>query len=96
MKEQQGGQKILITGKGRCNVTNNCSMEDLMANIPGNGKFLYSSLNKFNNIGNDFENYNVPLRVSAETGFSDLRVNDKEALIRYAEGNRANSYTVHL
>ena len=41
------GKKLLITGKGRCNVTNNCSVEDVMKNTPRNGKFLYSALHAF-------------------------------------------------
>lgn len=93
-KNSRAGKKILITGKGRCNVTNNCSMEDLMANIPGNGKFLYSSLNKFNNIDvmDFFENYNVPLRTERGNRVfpeSDRSNDIAKALIRYAEGNGA-------
>ena len=38
------GKKLLITGKGRCNVTNDCSSQEVMANIPRNGRFLYSAL----------------------------------------------------
>ena len=41
------GKKLRITGKGRCNVTNNCDIKTVMANIPGGGKFLYSALNRF-------------------------------------------------
>lgn len=41
------GRKLRITGKGRCNVTNNCEIKDFFANIPGDGKFLYSALNRF-------------------------------------------------
>ena len=41
------GKKLLITGKGRCNITNNADMEDFFKNIPGNSKFLYSSFNSF-------------------------------------------------
>jgi len=41
------GKKLLITGKGRCNVTNNCSVDDVLKNIPRNGKFMFSSLNAF-------------------------------------------------
>ena len=41
------GKKLLITGKGRCNVTNNSSVEDVMKNTPRNGKFLYSALHAF-------------------------------------------------
>ncbi len=38
------GRKLLITGKGRCNVTNNCSAQEVMANVPRNGRFLFSAL----------------------------------------------------
>ena len=38
------GKKLLITGKGRCNVTNNCDVQEVMQNIPRNGRFLYSAL----------------------------------------------------
>lgn len=41
------GRKVRITGKGRCNVTNNCDVKRFMTNIPGDGRFLYSALNKF-------------------------------------------------
>lgn len=40
------GKKLLITGKGRCNVTNNCSSEEVLRNVPRNSRFLYSSLEK--------------------------------------------------
>ena len=58
------GKKLNITGKGRCNVTNNCSMEDLMANIPCNGKFLYSAFSRFNSQDTMafFEKLGVPLK----------------------------------
>ena len=41
------GRKLYITGKGRCNVTNQCDLAGLMASIPRNGKFLYSALSRF-------------------------------------------------
>ena len=37
------GKKMGITGKGRCNLTNACSMEEFIANTPGHGRFLYSA-----------------------------------------------------
>lgn len=43
------GKKIRITGKGRCNITNSADMSEFIANIPGNGKFLYSSFQAFTN-----------------------------------------------
>lgn len=41
------GKKLLITGKGRCNVTNNCTAQEVMQNIPRNPRFLYSALTAF-------------------------------------------------
>lgn len=43
------GRKLLITGKGRCNITNNIDISEFMNYIPGNAKFLYSSFQKFDN-----------------------------------------------
>ena len=43
------GRKILITGKGRCNITNDCDIEELIENVPTNGKFLYSAFYTFTN-----------------------------------------------
>ena len=40
------GRKLRITGKGRCNLTNNCDVKTFMANIPGDGRFLYSALSR--------------------------------------------------
>ena len=43
------GRKLLITGKGRCNITSSLPMEEFIKNTPGNGKFLYSAFNNFSN-----------------------------------------------
>ncbi|MGB9808529.1 MAG: aminoacetone oxidase family FAD-binding enzyme, partial [Caldanaerobacter sp.] len=43
------GKKLLVTGHGRCNVTNFMDMESFFENIPGNSKFLYSAFNQFSN-----------------------------------------------
>ena len=43
------GKKVYITGKGRCNVTNACSVEDLFSHAVSNGKFLYSAFHRFTN-----------------------------------------------
>jgi len=48
-KNAQVGKKLLITGKGRCNLTNDCSVEEIINNFAVNGKFLYSSLYTFPN-----------------------------------------------
>ena len=41
------GKKLLITGKGRCNVTNDCSAQEILQNVPRNGRFLFSAMNTF-------------------------------------------------
>lgn len=46
-KNERNGKKLAITGKGRCNVTNACSAEEVMKQIPRNGRFLFSALNRF-------------------------------------------------
>ena len=43
-KNDRLGKKLLITGKGRCNVTNHCGLDEILANIPRNPRFLYSAL----------------------------------------------------
>lgn len=48
-KNEKLGKKIYITGKGRCNVTNNCEAEDFFANVVTNSKFMYSSYYGFDN-----------------------------------------------
>ena len=71
------GKKLNITGKGRCNVTNNADIETLMANTPKNGKFLYSAFSKFD--GRDamafFEKIGVPLKT--ERGNRVFPVSDR-------------------
>ena len=44
------GRKLLITGKGRCNITSSLNISDFIQNIPGNGKFLYSSFRNYTNL----------------------------------------------
>jgi hypothetical protein len=48
-KMQQLGRKLLITGKGRCNITSSLYMSEFIKNTPGNGKFLYSCFQNFTN-----------------------------------------------
>ena len=71
------GKKLNITGKGRCNVTNDCDPETLMANIPGNGRFLYSALTRFTpqDAMAFFEALGVPLKV--ERGNRVFPVSDR-------------------
>lgn len=48
-KRERPARKLLITGKGRCNLTNNADVQELIDNVPGNGEFLYSAFYSFTN-----------------------------------------------
>ncbi len=71
------GRKLRITGKGRCNVTNNCDIETVLKNIPKNPRFLYSALNQLSPGGviEWFESRGVPLKT--ERGNRVFPVSDK-------------------
>ena len=91
-KNSLAGKKLRITGKGRCNITNNCDMDAMISNIPGNGKFLYSSLYLFSNenVISFFENMGLPLK--SERGGRVFPNSDKakdvaDALLRYTLKN---------
>ena len=61
---QKLGQKLRITGKGRCNLTNDCDVKTFMANIPGDGRFLYSAVSRFGTaeVKAFFEENGLPLK----------------------------------
>lgn len=76
-KNERPARKLMITGKGRCNVTNNCDIDTLIANVPKNGKFLFSAFSGFSSgdtIGL-FESLGVPLKT--ERGGRVFPVSDK-------------------
>ena len=74
---RQLGRKLRITGKGRCNLTNDCDVKTLMQNIPGDGRFLYSALTRFppEKTMEYFRSLGVPLKV--ERGNRVFPVSDK-------------------
>jgi predicted Rossmann fold flavoprotein len=59
------GKKLRITGKGRCNVTNDCDRDTFLSNVPTNPRFLYSALSCFSTDDTQtfFEDAGVPLKV---------------------------------
>lgn len=84
------GQKILVTGKGRCNVTNDCTAEEFLHHVRTNPRFLFSSLGAFPPARTMelFESLGVELKV--ERGRRVFPVSDKaeeirQALLRYAQ-----------
>lgn len=58
------GKKLAITGKGRCNVTNNCGVNEFLESVTKNHRFLYAALNAFtpDDTISLFENLGVPLK----------------------------------
>ena len=75
------GKKLLITGKGRCNVTNHCSAEEVLRNIPRNGRFLFSALDQCDPSGvmAFFEELGCPLKT--ERGNRVFPVSDRSQSI---------------
>ncbi len=86
-RNEKPGRKLAITGKGRCNITNACPVEDFFENVPANGSFLYSAVYGFTNADTVefFENNGVPTKV--ERGNRVFPVSDRaydvvDALLR--------------
>lgn len=85
------GRKLMITGKGRCNLTNASSIDNIIANTPRNPRFLYAALNALspNDVMELFEQLGVPLKVErGERVFpvSDKAVDIVDALVKYTRG----------
>ena len=83
-KNDRCGKKLRITGKGRCNVTNDCSTQEFLMNVPTNPRFLYSALDCFDtqDTKDFFENEGVPLKT--ERGRRVFPVSDKAEDIVFA------------
>lgn len=76
-RNQRPARKILVTGKGRCNVTNNCEPEEFFRHVRSNPRFLYGALNRFTpkSTMELFENLGVPLKT--ERGRRVFPVSDR-------------------
>ena len=98
-RNERVARKVMITGKGRCNVTNNCNLlNELIDNVPTNGRFLYSAFTRFmpSDTMDFFENEGVELKV--ERGERVFPVSDKasdivDALENYAQ--RSGAVRIH-
>ena len=88
-RNERPARKVMITGKGRCNLTNDCDLEQLIAHVPQNGRFLYSAFRAFSprDMMALIEAQGVPLKV--ERGNRVFPVSDKavdvvDALVAFA------------
>ena len=90
------GKKLNITGKGRCNVTNNADAQTLLANVPRNGKFLYSAFSRFDGRAAMafFQALGVPLKT--ERGNRVFPVSDRAFDISAALERRLKALRVRL
>ena len=91
-KNERLGRKLLLTGKGRCNITNDADVEGLISNVPVNGKFLYSAFYTFSN--HDLLNllHDLGLATKVERGGRVFPASDKaqdvvKALQKYLDHN---------
>lgn len=92
-KNNRIGKKILITGKGRCNVTNDSDVEGLLDNIPGNPYFLYSAFYQMDSFGTQEFFKNLGLELKVERGKRVFPVSDRSldvvlALEKYIKQNK--------
>ena len=90
-KNSRPARKVLITGKGRCNVTNNCDVQTLISSVTKNNRFLYSAFYGFNSADTMelFESLGVPLKTERGNRVfpvSDRAVDIVDALCRFAKG----------
>lgn len=95
-KNQRLARKVLITGKGRCNVTNQCDNDTFLRNIPRNSRFLYSAISQFNTQDtiDFFERQGVSLKT--ERGNRVFPVSDKAVDIAEALRSFALSSGAHV
>lgn len=95
-KNRRPGRKLMITGKGRCNVTNNCDRDTLISNVPANGRFLFSAFSDFGTADTMefFEKRGVPLKT--ERGNRVFPVSDKASDIVDALVNAVNKSGVKI
>lgn len=94
-KNNKLGKKLFITGKGRCNVTNACDVEELIENTPGNPYFLYSAFYTFDSYATMQFFEDLGVKVKVERGNRVFPVSEKssdivKALIRFMENNNVD------
>ena len=95
-KMERLGRKLLITGKGRCNITSSLPIEEFIQNTPGNGQFLYSCFKNYNN--NDIIEFlkKEGLEVKEERGNRIFPITDKSLDVLKCFENRLKELNVEI
>ena len=96
-RNEKPGRKLYITGKGRCNVTNDCTPDEVLAHVPHNGRFLFGAVHSFSpgDAMDFFRALGVPLKTERGNRVfpqSDHAADIIDALVR---GLRKEKVTVH-
>ncbi|MBQ9609248.1 MAG: NAD(P)/FAD-dependent oxidoreductase [Lachnospiraceae bacterium] len=96
-KNEKPGKKLFITGKGRCNLTNNCEKDELFKNVVSNSKFMYSAFNSFDSKDTiDFFENNLGLKTKTERGNRAFPVSDHSSDVISALYNRLKKLDVEI
>lgn len=95
-KNEKLGKKLYITGKGRCNITNACDMEELFQSVMTNSKFLYSAFYSYNNFDviDFFEGLNLKTKI--ERGSRVFPESDKSSDVIHALNKELNRLSVKI
>lgn len=100
-RNEKPGRKVAITGKGRCNLTNNCDVNEFLRHVPRNPRFLYAALNAFSpaDTMDFFEQLGVPLKT--ERGRRVFPVSDRafdivDALKKFCRDNGVKQVCAHI
>lgn len=93
-KNPYAGKKLNITGKGRCNVTNNCGLDELLSNIPQNARFMYSAFSAFSPQDMMALLEDLGVKLKTERGFRVFPESDNareitDALVKYVKSGGA-------
>lgn len=96
-KNEKPGKKLFITGKGRCNLTNNCEKDELFKNVVSNSKFMYSAFNNFDSTDTiDFFENELGLKTKTERGNRAFPVSDHSSDVISALYNRLKKLGVEI
>mgnify|MGYP002625799223 CR=1 FL=1 len=96
-KNDKPGKKLFITGKGRCNLTNNCDKDELFKNVVSNSKFMFSAFNNFDSSDTiDFFENELGLKLKTERGNRVFPVSDHSSDVITALYNRLKKLDVEV
>ena len=97
-KNEKLGKKLYVTGKGRCNITNACDVEELFQAVIGNPKFLYSSFYTYTNqnVIDFFENEGLATKIERGNRVFPVSDHSSDVIRTLSEAMRKRGVQVHL